>query len=225
MPFCLHAREIVFPLTTRGYPPSVMRILRRLLARARLGSFLLLPLLSCGYPKPSKEKVSEVLARSTGFSEPKTVRVSRRIDARTEPSMGAGPLDDRQLAKIESEVAILHANKLVDIQDSYAPGGDGGYVHVITIQPSADAPADLFAEIDEASGEEAWRSVRHTPGWRVAIAHRKIVAVTEILGADSPTAERLSPGFVQASVEFRWVPTEIGKLFDQAAPEFEELPR
>lgn len=225
MSFCLDRREIVFPLTRRAYPPFVMRTLRRLLAQARLGSFLFLPLLSCGYPKPSKQEVVDILSRSTGFDEAKTVRVSRRIDARTDPSMGAGQLDVPQLAKIESEVAILHANKLIDIQDSYSPSGDGGYQHILIIQPSADAPADLFTEIDEPSGEEAWRAVRHTPGWRVTIARRKIVGVTEVLGADSPTAERLSPGFVQASVEFRWVPTEVGQLFDQAAPEFEDYPR
>ena len=199
-----------------------MRILRRLLARTRFGCFLLLPLLSCGYPRPSKEKVGDALARSNAFSDPKTVRVSRRVDARTGSSMGAGPLDDRQLAKIESELAILHANKLVDIQDVYAPDGDGGYTHIITVQPSADAPADLFVEVDEAA--EDWNMARHTPGWRVAIAHRKLIAVTQILDSSSPEAERLSPGFVLASVDFRWVPTEIGKLFDQGLPEFDELP-
>ena len=202
-----------------------MRTHRRLLTRARLGTFLLLPLLACGYPKPSKDDVVEILVRSPGFSEPKTVRVSRRIEVRTDPSMGAGPLDDRQLGKLESEVAILHANNLLDIQDRYAPDGEGGYAHIIDIQPSANAPADLFSEIDEPVNEDRFRRMRQTPGWRVAIAQRKIIGVTEILDPNSPNAERLSPGFVQVSVDFRWVPTDVGRLFDQASPAFDELPR
>ena len=202
-----------------------MRTLRRFLARAGLGSFLLLPLLSCGYPKPSKDQVTEILNRSAGFGEPKTVRVSKRLEVRTDEGMGGGPLDDIQLAKIESEMAILHANKLIELQDAYAPDGNGGYMHVITAQPAADAPAELFTETDEAAEGDMWRGARHYPGWRVAIAHRKVIAVTEILDPNSPTAERLAPGYVQASVDFRWVPTDVGQLFDQASPAFDDLPR
>jgi hypothetical protein len=202
-----------------------MQTLRRLLARTRLGSFLLLPLLSCGYPRPSRAAVTEALGRSSAFTEPKTILVSRRLDARTDPSMGGGALDDRQLAKIESELAVLRANGLIDIQDVYGPSDDGGYSHIITVQPAADAPAGLFTPVDQPSGDEEWKPVRRTPGWRVAIAHRKLVSVTEVLDPNSPTAERLSPGFVQASVEFRWTPTTVGELFDQGGSAFEEMPR
>ena len=44
-----------------------MRTLRRLLARTLLAPFLLLPLLSCSYPKPSEKTVATALVRTGGF--------------------------------------------------------------------------------------------------------------------------------------------------------------
>ena len=225
MPFCLHRREIVFPVTRRAYRLPVMRTLRLLLARTRLGTFLLLPLLSCAFPKPSAEEVGKALARSGPFVEPRTAIVPRRIDTRTDPSLGSGPLDDRQLSKVDGVLAILHMNKFVELEDVYAPDGDGGYRHVITVRPAADAPPALFTEVDEASTDQEWSRVRRTPGWRVALGHRKLIGVTQVLDSSSPAADRLSPGYVLASVDFKWVPTEVGEHFDQSSPAFDELPR
>src|SRR6478672_1797291 len=100
-----------------------MRPLRRLLARSLL--FLFLPLLSCGNPTPSPKAVTEALGRSQ-FTDPKTVEIPRRIEARTPASFGGGALDDKQLATLDPVVAILHANKVVDIPDAYGPDGETG---------------------------------------------------------------------------------------------------
>jgi hypothetical protein len=167
----------------------------------------------------------EVLAKSSGFADPKTVAVPRRIDAHTDASMGAGPLDDRQLAKVDGVLALLHMNGLVELNDVYGPSEDGGYNHTITVRPAASAPADLFAETDEQPIAPPYAQVRRTIGWHVIIAHPKIIGVSRILDASNPEAERLSPGYVQAMVTFKWEPSEIGTLFDQNGSSFEDLPR
>jgi hypothetical protein len=204
-----------------------MRPLRRLLARTLLAPFLLLPLLSCSYPKPSAKTVAAALVRAGSFAEPKTVVVPRRIDVHTEASMGGGALDDRQLAKIDPVVAIMHANRLLDVQDVYGPdGGKGGYQHVISIAPAGSASPELFVETDDdAAAGPAWTQVHKTPGWRVTLGRRELVNVDQIIDSSSPVAERLSPGYVLANVAFKWIPTDIGKLFDQGAFDFDNMSR
>ena len=202
-----------------------MRPLRRLLARTLLAPFLLLPLLSCGYAKPSPKAVQEALGRATTFTDPKTVLIPRRIEARTPASYGGGALDDQQLAKLDPVVAILHANKIVDVQDIYGPDGAGGYSHVISIAPASDQSPDLFIETDDPGVAPPWIQIHKTPGWRVTLARREFVKVNDILDSSSPNADRLSPGYVQANFDFKWIPTEIGKLFDQGELGFDDLPR
>lgn len=205
-----------------------MRPLRRLLARSLLAPLLLLPLLSCGYPKPSPRAVEAALAKATTFVEPRTVVVPRRVEAHTEASSGGGTLDDRQLAKIDPVLAILHANKLVELQDLYGPdGGEGGYVHILTVMPSSSASPDLFTETDEApSGPNwSWASVKKTPGWRVTLGRREVMKVWQVLDSSSPDAEKLAPGYVLARFDFHWIPTEIGNLFDQGALGYDDLSR
>src|SRR4051794_27904934 len=133
-----------------------MSLLQRLLARSSL-AFVLLPLMSCGNPKPSPKTVTEALGRVGSFVEPKMVTIPRRIDARTPAEFGGGMLDDRQLATIDPVVAILHVNKLVDIQDIYGPDpGTGGYSHIISITPASGSAPDLFVETDEPGTDETW---------------------------------------------------------------------
>jgi hypothetical protein len=203
-----------------------MTLLRRLIARSFLAPSLLLPLLSCGNPKPSPKAVAEALGRSSTFVEPKMVTIPRRIDARTPSSFGGGALDDRQLATIDPVVAILHANKVVDIQDIYGPdGGTGGYTHVITVTPGSGAAPELFVETDEPGSDPSWSKVRKTPGWRVTLGRREFLKVEQIIDSSSPLADKLAPGYVLASFNFRWIPTDVGKLFDQGALSFDDLPR
>lgn len=196
-----------------------MRPLRRLLA------FLLLPLLSCGNPKPSPKAVAEALGRASTFVEPKMVVIPRRIEARTPPTFGGGALDDRQLATIDPVVGILHANKMVNVQDVYGPDpGTGGYSHIITVTPASDAAPDLFTETDEPGTDPTWQHIRKTPGWRVTLGRRELVRVWQVNDASSPN-EKLSPGYVIARFDFHWIPTDIGKLFDQGDISFDDLPR
>jgi hypothetical protein len=202
-----------------------MRPIRRLLVRCLLAPLLLLPLLSCGYPKPSAAAVAAALQRSSSFVEPKTVLVPRRLEARTEASVGGGALDDRQLAKLDPVLGILHANKIIDVQDVYGPdGGRGGYFHILTVTPAGGSPADLFVESDESPTAPAWSPIHKTAGWRVTLGRRELIKVSQVIDSSSPVAERLSPGYVLASFDFRWIPTEIGKVFDQASPTFDDLP-
>ena len=202
-----------------------MRTLRQLLARTLLAPFLLLPLLSCGYPKPSPTAVREALERSSTFVEPKTILVARRIEARLDPSYGVGALDDRQLSRLDPVLAVLHANKLVDIQDVYGPDAQsGGYYHVLNVTPAADAPADLFVDASDETMGTPFSPAARTAGWRISLGQRKVIKVWQIIDSNSPMAERLSPGYVLASFDFRWIPSEAGKLFDQASLTFDELP-
>jgi hypothetical protein len=203
-----------------------MRPIRRLLARCLLAPLLLLPLLSCGYPKPSPAVVKDVLSHSSGFVEPKTVLIPRRVEARTDATFGGGSLDDRQLAKLDPVLGILHANRMVDIQDVYSPdGGTGGYYHILTVTPSSDASSDLFVESDEPASGPSWSPIRKTPGWRVTLGRREVIKVWQVIDSSSPMADKLSPGYVLASFDFHWIPTEIGKLFDQGSLAFDDLPR
>jgi len=203
-----------------------MRTLRRLLARTLLAPFLLLPLLSCSYPKPSEKTVATALVRTGGFAEPKMVAIPRRIEVHTDASMGGGALDDRQLSKIDPVIAIMHANGLVDVQDVYGPdGGKGGYEHVISIAPSSNATPDLFVETDDPGVGPTWTQIKRTPGWRVTLGRRELVNVGRILDSSSPVADRLSPGYVLAEVDFRWIPTDVGKHFDQGALDFDDMSR
>lgn len=205
---------------------SPMRPLRRLLARALFAPFLLLPLLNCSYPKPSAKTVASALARASTFTEPKMLAVPRRLEAKTPASMGGGALDDRQLAKLDPVVAILHANRLVDVQDVYGPdGASGGYFHVLSITPSSDASPDLFIESDDPGPPGLWTAIKKTPGWRVTLGRRELVNVGQIIDSSSPIADKLSPGYVLADVGFHWIPTDIGKLFDQGSLTFDDMPR
>ena len=200
-----------------------MRPLRRLLARSLL--FLFLPLLSCGNPTPSPKAVVDALGRSQ-FIDPKTVEIPRRIEAHTPSSFGGGTLDDKQLASLDPVVAILHANNIVDIQDAYGPdGGTGGYMHVITVSPSANMSPDLFAESEGPVQDAMWGKVRRTPGWHVTLARREVLRVWQVIDSSSPMADKLSPGYVLASFDFHWIPTDVGKVFDQGAFSFDDLSR
>lgn len=202
-----------------------MRPLRRLLARTLLAPFLLLPLLSCGYPKPSSKAVAEALGRTSNFADPLTVSVPRRIEAVTEAQDGGGALDGHQLTKIDAVVAILRANNVVDVHDVYGPDGTTrGYLHILTIAPAADQPAESFLETEQPFGAPAWTRIKKSPGWRVTLGRREVTKVWQILDAASPNADRLSPGYIQADFDFRWVPNEIGKLFDQGSLSFDDLP-
>jgi hypothetical protein len=202
-----------------------MRPLRRLLARSLLAPFLLLPLLSCGFPKPSPKAVTEALGRST-FTDPKTVTIPRRIDAQTPASFGGGALDDKQLATLDPVVAILHANKMVEVHDVYGPDGEsGGYMHMITVEPASGVSPDLFVETDEAPSEVSWQHIKKTPGWHVTLGRREVIKVWLVIDSSSPMADKLAPGYVLANYDFHWIPTEIGKLFDQGSLGFDDLPR
>jgi hypothetical protein len=145
-----------------------MRTLRRLLARSLLAPFLLLPLLFCGYPRPSADAVEKALGRASTYVEPKTILVPRRIEAFTDASAGGGPLDDHHLAKIDAALAILHVNHLVDIQDVYGPGGNGGYLH---------RPGPLWASCAThswlAHRPRAAKARRHLTDSRLRIARRR----------------------------------------------------
>lgn len=203
-----------------------MSLLRRLLARSgsALAPFLMLPLLSCGNSKPSPKAVAEAVGHATSFIEPKAVTIPRRIEARTPAEFGGGVLDDRQLATIDPVLAILHANKLVDLQDVYGPEpGTGGYSHIITIAPTSGAAPDLFVESDEPGSDPTWGSVRKTPGWRVTLGRRELTKVWQINDSSSPN-EKISPGYVLARFDFHWIPTDIGKLFDEGDLSFDNLP-
>lgn len=202
-----------------------MRPLRRLLERSLLAPLLLLPLLSCGYPKPTPKVVASALLRSPTFLEPKTVIIPRRVETHTEASIGGGALDDRQLSKIHPVLAIMRANKLVDIQDLYGPDGNGGYFHVLTVAPTSAASPELFTETNEPAAEPpVWATkVKETPGWRVTLGRREIVSVWRVLDSSSPVADKLSPGYVLAEFDFKWIPTDIGNLFDQGSLAFEDL--
>ena len=209
---------------------TLMRPLRRLLARSLLAPLLLLPLLSCGYPVPSPKAVAAALAKSSTFMEPKTVVIPRRVEAHTRPEAGGGVLDDRQIAKIDPVLAIMHANKLVDIQDVYGPdGGAGGYFHILTVAPASSASPELFIETTEGPndgkwGDPRWNGAKKTPGWRVTLGRRELIRVGRVIDSSSPVADKLSPGYVLAEFDFHWIPTEVGGLFDQGALGFDELP-
>src|SRR5256885_8285383 len=193
-----------------------MPSLRRLLVRSLLAPLLLLPLLSCGYPKPTPKVVAAALAHSSTFVEPKSVITPPRVEANTDASMGGGALADRQLAKIHRVLAILHANKLVDIQDVYGPdGGSGGYFHILTIAPASTASPDLFIETNEPAPQPPfWATkVRETPGWRVTLGRREIIKVWRGVHSSSPPPDRLSPRHGLARVDFPSIPTHIASLF------------
>lgn len=203
-----------------------MRILRLLLARARSAT-LLLPLLGCGYPKPSSKEVVGALAASSTFGTPFTISIPSFIDAQTASSVGGGTLDDVQLSMLDAPVGVLHAHHLIDVRDTYGPSSGGGYRHLLAIAPAADAPAALF-EPDTVPYPDVdpyrMNAVRKKAGWRVALASRTVSAVDKVVAHDSPEAERLSPGYVLARFGFRYAPTEIGQHFDVAAGAFDQFP-
>lgn len=189
-----------------------------------IAHLLFLPLLSCGYPTPSPKNVEAALMRPGGFTDPKMVVVPRRIEVHTDESFGGGSLDDRQLNDVDAVVAILHANKLVDVTDVHSSDGDGGYLHILSIAPASDAPADLFVETDEPSTDPSWKDVRKTPGWRVVLARRQFDRVWQIHDAHSAgDNEKISPGYELAYFDFHWIPTEIGSLFDESGVNYEDL--
>ena len=162
--------------------------------------------------------------RTGGFTDPKMAVVPRRIEVHTDESFGSGSLDDRQLDEVDAVVAILHANRLIDVADMHSSDGDGGYVHILSIAPASDAPADLFVETDEPSRDASWRDVRKTPGWRVMLARPQFDRVWQIHDAHSAADnEKISPGYDLAYFDFHWMPTEIGKLFDESGVNYEDL--
>ena len=112
-----------------------MHSLRRLLVRSLLAPLLLLPLLSCGYPKPTPKVVAAALAHSSTFVEPKMVIIPRRVEANTDASMGGGALDDRQLAKIHPVLAILRAQAATAIvaNRAFSPVGVNAYFAVVLV--------------------------------------------------------------------------------------------
>ena len=193
-------------------------------SRRLIAPLLLLALVSCGYPKPSPKNVEAALMRTGRFTDPRMVTVPRRIDVHTDESFGSGSLNDRQLADVDAVVAILHANKLIDVNDLHSSDGDGGYVHILSIAPASDAPSDLFVETDEPSKDPSWRDVRKTPGWHVMLARGQLDRVWQIHDAQSAgDNEKISPGYILAYFDFHWTPTEIGKLFDESGVDYEDL--
>ena len=214
MGLCVERREFVL---SENPPP--MSSSRRLIA-----PLLLLPIVSCGYPKPSPKNIEAALMRAAGFTDPKIVAVPRRIEVHTDESFGSGPLDDRQLDEVDVVVAILHANQLIDVNDVHSSDGDGGFIHILTIAPASDAPTDLFVETDDPGRNPAQGAVRRTPGWHVMLARRQFDLVWQIHDAHSAADnEKLSPGYVLAYFDFHWIPTEIGKLFDESGANYEDL--
>lgn len=194
-------------------------------SRRLIASLLLPPLVSCGYPKPSPKDVEAALMRAGGgFTDPKMVVVPRRIEVHTDESFGSGSLDDRQLDEVDVVVATLHANKLIDVADLHSSDGDGGYQHILSITPASDAPTELFVETDEPGRDPSWEAVRKTPGWRIMLARRQFDLVWQIHDAHSAgDNEKISPGYVLAYFDFHWIPTEIGKLFDESGASYEDL--
>ena len=194
------------------------------LSRRLIAPLLLVPLLSCGYPTPSPREFEAALKRTGGFTDPRMVVVPRRIEVHSDESFGSGPLDDRQLEEVDVIVAILHANKLIDVSDLHSSDGDGGYQHILSIRPASDAPADLFVETDEPGKDASWAAARKTPGWHVMLAQRQFDLVWQMHDAHSKgDNERISPGYILAYYDFHWIPTEIGKLFDEAGANYEDL--
>ena len=196
-----------------------MSSLRRVIA-----PFVLLPVLSCGYPKPSSKDIEAALTRSGWFTDPKIGAVPRRIEVHTDESFGSGPLTDRQLDEVDVVLAILHANKLIDITDVHSSDGDGGFVHILSVTPASDAPADLFLETDDAGRNPVRGAVTRTAGWHVILARRQFDRAWQIHDAHSATDnEKISPGYVLAYFDFHMIPTEIGTLFDEAGANYEDL--
>jgi hypothetical protein len=193
-------------------------------SRHLIAPLLLLSLGSCGYPKPSSKEIEAALQRAGWFTDPKMAVIPRRIEVHTDESFGSGSLDDRQLNEVDVVVATLHANKLIDFTDAHSSDGDGGYMHIVSIAPASDASPDLFVETDEPGHDPSWQAVRKTPGWRVILAKRRFDTAWQIHDAHTAADnEKISPGYVLAYFDFHWIPTEIGKLFDDAGANYEDL--
>jgi len=193
-------------------------------SRRLIPSLLLLSLVSCGYPKPTSKDIEAALDRAGWFVDPKMVALPRRIEVHTDESFGSGRLTDRQLDEVDVIVAILHANQVVDVTDVHSPDGDGGYLHLLSIAPASDAPSDLFVETDDPGTTPPQRAVRRTAGWHVMLARRQFDRAWQIHDAHSAADnEKISPGYVLAYFDFHWIPTEIGKLFDESGANYEDL--
>lgn len=193
-------------------------------SRRLIAPLLLLSLISCGYPKPSSKDIEAALVRAGWFIDPKMVAVPRRIEVHTDESFGSGLLDDRQLNDVDAVVAILHTNRLIDVSDGHSPDGDGGYIHILSIAPASDAPTDLFVETDDPGSNSARGAIRRTAGWHAMLARRQYDRAWQIHDAHSAADnERISPGYVLAYFDFHWLPTEIGKLFDESGANYEDL--
>lgn len=190
----------------------------------RLIPLLLLSVVSCGYPKPSDKDIQAALTRSGWFIDSKMGVVPSRLEVHTDESFGSGSLTDRQLEDVDPVVAILHANKLIDVTDVHSSDGEGGFIHILSLAPASDAPADLFVETDDPGRNPAREAVRRTPGWHVILARRRFDRAWQIHDAHSAgDNEKISPGYVLAYFDFHLLPTEIGTLFDEAGVNYEDL--
>jgi len=205
-------------------PTRTLRPTRLLRARSQIALFLWLPLVACGSSKPSQKDVAEALKVSSQFTPPKTALVWKELYVRTGEDAGGGALNNKLLSKVDGVLPILRANELVAIEDQAVSSGDGGYMHMMRITPTdAGVATKAFLETDEQPPPDPYSHERRVAGWKVALAHRELVRVIDILTAGDPLADKLSPGYVQANFEFKWVPTEVGALFDQASTSFDDL--
>jgi hypothetical protein len=210
----------------RAYPPTQpqLRPIRLLRTRSPIALLLWLPLLACGGSKPSHKDVAAALKASSQFTPPKAALVWKELYVRTGEEAGGGALNDKLLSKVDGVLPILRANDLVAIEDQAVSSGDGGYMHMMRVTPTdAGVATKAFLGTDEQPPADPYSRERRVAGWKVALAHRELVRVLDIIAAGDPTADKLSPGYVQANFEFKWIPTEVGALFDQGSTSFDDL--
>jgi hypothetical protein len=191
---------------------------------------LLALLTSACNDKPSKSEAEGLIAKYVAFRAPKTVRVPRRIVLRSAgyaSSYSKLRLDWDDFAQIDWVTQSMEQMHVVRVADNarMATGPSESYDHYIDVYPTPEAlESGDFVEDEDDPPPTPWGPPNKVPGWKVAVAHRKLDGVTEILD-HTATTETVVRGQAVAYFDFKWVATKSGFAYDQATSEFASLRR
>ena len=182
---------------------------------------------ACG-DKPSKQEAERLITQYPLFKTPKTARIPQRIVlgmayGNSHPGL---QLTNEDWLNVDWVTHALSTARYVRVVDNARPMAmnDDSYEHFINVALTAEGQQTGDFVDDEDDPEPGWGNLppSRTPGWKVAIARRKLEGIVELLDKNTST-ERILPGNAVAYIDFKWIPTTTGVLFDQGGDDINRL--
>ena len=187
------------------------------------------------------EEAATIIKESTAFNRPKFVRLPRQITFQRNYYTRYGQeklFSIGQLANVDPVVAILKLQRMIRVDESIF-GAGGGVPHLFVITPTDIDSASLLPDVEEDRRDPQaiedtrverysrrtyqMSDVKRERAWRLNVGARELIEVDQIHNWKDANIE-IPVNELAVDFSWRWVPNEMGDVFDTRSSTFEAMP-